>query len=145
MNNLTILNKDIKNFLEFLDKLEITNGRASRGRSKLIKLISRKFDEYQEEIAEIRMPYFEKDKDGKPLVDGNYYVFKKDVNKNELNKLLTELGNDEAIVDYSEYAQKMEELYHFLEDLSMPLKETDAGVYDIIMDSFEESFDRGGE
>lgn len=142
MFELKMINKDLSSYIEFLNKLEITNGRASRGRTKLIKLLVAKADEYSADIESIRDPYFKKDEKGELIVEGDHYIFKDPSKKTEVNSKLRDLGNDEVVVNYNEYSQKMKELYQFLTGINTALKETDAGCYDALMDSFERDFEK---
>ena len=68
-------NADLVPVGNFLGKLKL-KGKASRGRTKLIKLLEAKNKEYNEDREEIRDPYFEHDEKGDRVTKDNAYVLK---------------------------------------------------------------------
>lgn len=137
-------NKDIIPTANFLGDLKLTN-KASRGRTKLIKLLDKKQQEMQEDLNELRDQFFKKDDKGEFIIqkDNNgdqFYVYIDDSKKVEHQKEVLDIENEEAVINVEEYQQKIKNLYEALEDLNKELSNQDAVIYDTLMDKLDEIF-----
>lgn len=120
-------------------------GKASRGRTKLIKLIEEKIKEYNEERDSVRDPYFQVDDKGEKIVKDKKYVLK-DVSKGkELDKELADLAAETVGIEFTEYSEKFKALYEELNNYGYELSNADAVLYDMILDKFDKSFEKVGE
>lgn len=137
-------NADLVPVGNFLGKLKL-KGKASRGRTKLIKLLGAKNKEYNEDREEIRDPYFEHDDKGERVIKDNAYVLKDSTKGADLNKELVALAKEEAVVEFTEYSEKFQALYDALNAYSYELADADATLYDLLMDELENNFEKEGK
>ena len=120
-------------------------GKASRGRTKLIKLIEEKNKEYNEERDTVRDPYFQVDDKGEKIVKNNKYVLK-DISKGkDLDKELADLAEEIVGIEFTEYSEKFKALYDALNNYDYELSDTNAVIYDLILDKFEKNFEKEGK
>ncbi len=118
-------------------------GKASRGRSKLQKAAMAKAQEFNDDREEIRLPYFEKGDDGKPvIVNNNEFVFIDPSKKQELEDKLKDLDEEVNGIEFVEYSEKLEAFYKALEAYNKPLQGQMAEVYDDILDELEQAFSK---
>lgn len=132
-------NADLVPVGNFLGKLKL-KGKASRGRTKLIKLLEAKNKEYNEDREEVRDPYFEHDDKGKRVTKDNAYVLKDPTKGADLNKELVDLAKEDAVIEFTEYSDKFRALYDALNAYSYELADADATLYDLLMDELENNF-----
>lgn len=120
-------------------------GKASRGRTKLIKLIEEKNKEYNEERDTVRDPYFQVDDKGEKIVKDNKYVLK-DISKGkDLDKELTDLAEETVGIEFTEYNEKIKALYDALNNYNYELSNADAAIYDLLLDKLEENYEKEGK
>jgi hypothetical protein len=134
-------NADLVPVGNFLGKLKLKK-KASRGRTKLIKLLEAKNKEYNEDREEIRDPYFEHDDKGERVTKDNAYVLKDLTKGADLNKELTELAKEKAVVEFTEYSEKFQALYDALTNYQYELADADAVLYDLVLDELENNFEK---
>lgn len=146
MNKTTIKfkNQEITPIANFLGDLKLTN-KASRGRTKIIKLLDKKQQEMQGDLDKLRDQFFKKDDNGEFVIQkddngGQFYVYIDDSKKVEHQKEVLDIENEEAVINVEEYQQKIKNLYKALEDLDKELSNQDAVVYDTLMDKLDEIF-----
>lgn len=132
---LTFKNAELVPVANFLGGLSLKN-KASRGRTKLIKFISNKNDEYNEERSEALDPYF-KDKELLKDADGN--IDKE--NEAKATKVASEIEAETAVIEFTEYSDKMKALYESIVEYPSEFDGTDAAIYDLLMDQFEAVFE----
>lgn len=132
---LTFKNMEVVPVANFLNGLNLKN-KASRGRTKLIKLLSAKNDEYNDDRKEVSDPYF---KDGELLKDADGNVDKE--NEAKARKVLNEIEQETSIIDFTEYSDKLKVLYESIIDYPNDFSDTDAVIYDLLMDQFELVFE----
>lgn len=125
----------------FLGGLELYS-KASRGRSTLVNKMSLKNEEFQKDAEEIRKEYFKVDEDGRFLTEKNsqgqdIYVFKDPTKESDYRQEMSELGNEKAVLNFTEYSEKLKSLYKALEDYPKPFTNSDAAAYNVIMDEFD--------
>lgn len=136
MKTLGFKNYELAPVGNFLGELKL-KARASRGRSKLLKLISDKNKEYNEEIDDVRKKYFETDENGDLKVENDNYVLKKGGDTSKLNTELQELMNEKSVIDCTEYLEKFNALCQELLDYPYELDNQAALIYDLLMDKLE--------
>lgn len=141
IKTLTFKNAELAPVGNFLGTLSLKN-KASRGRTKLIKFISTKNDEYNEDRKEALEPFF---KDGELLKDAAGNVDQE--NNAKAAKVAAEIEAEPAVIEFTEYSDKMKALYEAISDYSGELSDTDATIYDLLMDQLESAFEneKGGE
>lgn len=137
-------NADLVPTGNFLAGLKL-KGKASRGRTKLIKLLEAKNKEYNEDREEIRDPYFLHDDKGSRVTKDNKYVLKDETKGADLNKELADLAKEKAVIEFTEYSEKLQALYEALANYDYELSNTDAVVYDLVMDELENNFEKEGK
>ncbi|MCP0886922.1 DUF1617 family protein [Ligilactobacillus sp. WILCCON 0076] len=134
-------NADLVPVGNFLAGLKL-KGKASRGRTKLIKLLEDKNKEYNEDREEIRDPYFEHDDKGERVTKDNAYVLKDKTKEKDLNKELIDLANENSKIEFTEYSEKFKALYDGLNNYDYELSNTDAALYDLVLDQLENNFEK---
>ena len=132
---LTFKNSELVGIGNLLVGLNLKN-KASRGRSKLVKLLVSKNDEYSGDRKEALDPYF---KDGKLLEDKDGNV--DEDNKAKAGTVALEIENELAVIEFTEYSEKMKALFDALTDYPSDFSNQDAIIYDLIMDQFEAAFE----
>ncbi|WP_424349584.1 DUF1617 family protein [Latilactobacillus sp. 5-91] len=132
---LTFKNNELLPTANFLNDLNLKN-RASRGRTKLIKLIAAKNSEYVDERKEALDPYF---KDGELLKGPDDKV--DETNAAKANEVASEIEAEPAVIEFTEYSDKLKALYESIVDYPDDLNDQDALLYDILMDQFEAVFE----
>lgn len=125
----------------FLGSLKLKN-MASLGRSKLIKLIVAKNEDYQNDLNEIRNQYFEKNENGefKTEKDSNKLVFKDESLKDEADQQIHAISDDVAVISIAEYSNKFKKLYEALQNYEGEFSNQDALLYELVMDVFDQCF-----
>lgn len=132
---LTFKNAELAPVGNFLATLSLKN-KASRGRTKLIKFISTKNDEYNEDRKEALEPFFE---DGELLKDAAGNIDQE--NNTKAAKVAAEIEIEPAVIEFTEYSDKMKALYEAISDYSGEFSDTDAAIYDLVMDQLESVFE----
>lgn len=128
-------NKDMVAVGNFLGTLNLKS-KASRGRSKLVKLLMVKIDEYNDDRKEALDPYFKdgellKDKDGKNLPE----------NEENAKKIVEEMESETAVIEFTEYSEKLKALYEAIVDYPGEFNGVDGMAYDLLMDQLEMVFE----
>lgn len=110
MKKLTIKNKDLVPVFAFLQSLNL-KGKATRGRTQLLKRVEEKSKEFNEELTEINTLYFKKDEDDEFIVNNGVYEFIDKKKKKEANEKVKELHEEEVEILFGEYSTKLEYLF----------------------------------
>ena len=136
---LTFKNKDMVAVGNLLGTLNLKS-KASRGRSKLVKLLMAKIDEYNEDRKEALDPYFKdgellKDEDGNALPD----------NAKKAKKIVDEMEAETAVIEFTEYSEKLKALYEAIIDYPGEFNGVDGMAYDLLMDQLELVFENETE
>ncbi|HEQ4471885.1 TPA: DUF1617 family protein [Streptococcus pyogenes] len=138
--DLTLKNKDLNTFYSVLDKIKITNMRANRGRAKLLAKVVDKINEYAKDEADIIDLYALKNKDGKFVIDEHKNIKIEDPKKiDELNDLLTELGNEDITIKGHEYSKRFIDFLEYLAESEDEFTSSEIILIDNILEQFEES------
>lgn len=130
-----IKNSDVNGLAEFLAK-ETLGGRASRMRTKFLKLLNEAVNEVEGFRKEILEKHSKKDSEGKAVIEGNSYVLKDPL---AFGKEYAELMNEDFIVDETE--SKREVLQHIkriLDNTSAEFEGVQAFQYDQWCEAFED-------
>ena len=137
-------NRELAPIANFLGDIKLA-GKASRGRTKLVKLLAEKSEDFQADMDDLKEKYFAKNDDGNyqsQEIDGEeYYVYANPDDKQKHVKEVEEINEDEAVITISEYKDKMKALYDALNNSEVELSNQDALVYDTIMDQLDECFE----
>lgn len=134
-----IKNGEITAYVEFLQKLNLKS-RASRGRTKLIKLLEKKIDEFNADLNSVRDEFFKKDDKGHFIQDDNgKLVIKDGVSVGEAQAEADKLTNENAVILLDEYEQQIKAMYQALDEYDGELSGTDATIYDDLMEKLEQA------
>lgn len=133
-----IKNGEITAYVDFLQKLNLKS-RASRGRTKLIKLLEKKIDEFNMDLNSLRDEYFQKDDQGQFIQENGRLVVKDGVSVGEAQAEADKLTNENAVILLDEYEQQIKAMYQALDEYDGELSGTDATIYDDLMDKLEQS------
>lgn len=134
-----IKNGEITAYVEFLQKLNLKS-RASRGRTKLIKLLDKKIDEFNADLNSVRDEFFKKDDKGHFVQDDNgKLVIKDGVSVGEAQAEADKLTNENAVILLDEYEQQIKAMYQALDEYDGELSGTDATIYDDLMEKLEQA------
>lgn len=134
-----IKNGEITAYVEFLQKLNLKS-RASRGRTKLIKLLDKKIDEFNADLNSVRDEFFKKDDKGHFVQDDNgKLVIKDGVSVEEAQAEADKLTNENAVILLDEYEQQIKAMYQALDEYDGELSGTDATIYDDLMEKLEQA------
>lgn len=132
-----IKNGEITAYADFLQKLNLKS-RASRGRTKLIKLLEKKIDEFNMDLNSLRDEYFKKDNQGQFIQENGKLVVKDGVSVEEAQAEADELNNENAVILLDEYEHQIKAMYQALDEYDGELSGTDATIYDDLMDKLEQ-------
>lgn len=128
---LKIINGSIQSVVEYLPKLRL-KGRENRGKQKLLKKASEKFQEFYSDVQEVKSENPD------------------DTEKQ--NEELQTLLKENIVLDMTEYVQYMKPLYDALLDYPHeintdrePGKPADAAIHDYLIDVLEDGFDEEGD
>ena len=134
-----IKNGEITAYVEFLQNLNLKS-RASRGRTKLIKLLDKKIDEFNADLNSVRDEFFKKDDKGHFVQDDNgKLVIKDGVSVGEAQAEADKLTNENAVILLDEYEQQIKAMYQALDEYDGELSGTDATIYDNLMEKLEQA------
>lgn len=142
---LTFKNEELAAIGNFLGTLSLKN-KASRGRTKLIKLISAKNDEYIEDRKDALEPFIKKDEAGNSVegdTPGSVVLIEEKTG--EANAAINEIDNESAVIEFTEYSEKMKALYDDIADYPTEFSNQDAAAYDLLMDQLESAFENETE
>lgn len=138
--DLTLKNKDLNTLYSVLDKIKITNMRTNRGRAKLLAKVVDKIKEYAKDEADIIDLYALKNKDGKFVIDEQKNIKIEDPTKiDELNDLLTELGNEDITIKGHEYSKRFIDFLEYLAESEDEFTSEEIVLVDKILEQFEAS------
>lgn len=136
-----IKNKEIMCAISFLRNV-VAKGKTSLARSQAIVLLERKEKEFTEDRKLIIEEHAEKDTDGKPITnDDGTYKLSPESNK-EAGKAITELFEEEAVIQYGEYTSKLNDLEKFLNEYDSDVSGDDAQGFFALVTAFENKEDK---
>ena len=127
--------------ISFLRNL-VAKGKTSLARSQAIVLLERKEKEFTDDRKMIIEEYAEKDSDGKPITnDDGTYQLTSEGNQNA-GKAITELLEEDAVIQYGEYTSKLNDLEKFLNDYDGDVSGDDAQGFFALVTAFENKEDK---
>lgn len=130
-------NGELNPYINFLQNLEL-KAKASRGRTKLIKLLDAKVKEFNDDFQAIRNEFFQKDNNGKFIEDKDKNLIVKDgLTKDDAQKAADELSKEKAIVIIDEYLEQIKAMYEALNDYEQAFDGVDATLYDNLLDQLD--------
>ena len=134
---LTLKNNELAPAINFLSGLELAP-KASRCRSKLIKKLMEKYEEFSEDEKNLFEKYGERDDDGELVKTGekNYKLVPETAKECLAEQQL--LIDEEVMISLDEIKEKVKYLVSKLDKLDVKLAGNDAVIYDVIMDKLEE-------
>ncbi|HEP7750435.1 TPA: DUF1617 family protein, partial [Streptococcus pyogenes] len=136
--DLTLKNKDLNTLYSVLDKIKVTNMRANRGRAKLLAKVVDKIKEYAKDEGDLIDLYAQKDKDGKFVIDERKNIKLADPTKiDELNDLLSELGNEDITIKGHEYSKCFIDFLEYLAESEDEFTSDEIIIIDNILEEFE--------
>lgn len=136
MSTLKFKNGDLASIRKFLSDARLS-GKASRGRSKLLKLLAKKEQELNDDLKDVRKPYLILDDNGEPLIENNNVKFKDEEAREKATADIVELFDEKAVIDITEYQDKLHALYDALNGYEYDLSGDDANAYDLLLDELE--------
>lgn len=130
-------NGELNPYINYLQNLEL-KAKASRGRTKLIKLLDAKVKEFNDDFQAIRNEFFQKDNNGKFIEDKDKNLIVKDgLTKDDAQKAADELSKEKAIVIIDEYLEQIKAMYDALNDYEQAFEGVDATLYDNLLDQLD--------
>lgn len=136
MNTVTFKNGELSIIKNFLNGIKV-RGKASRGRSKLLKLLAKKEQELNDDLNDVRKPYLILGDNGEPLIEDNNVKFKDEEAREKVTAEIIELFDEKAVIDITEYHDKLHALYDALNEYEYDLSGDDANAYDLLLDELE--------
>lgn len=136
MNTVTFKNGELSVIKNFLNSIKVSR-KASRGRSKLLKLLAKKEQELNDDLNDVRKPYLILGDNGEPLIEDNNVKFKDEEAREKATAEIIELFGEKAVIDITEYHDKLHALYDALNEYEYDLYGDDANAYDLLLDELE--------
>lgn len=136
----TIKNKDLTTLMTVLEKIEVRNMKANRGRAKLSTHTAKKLNEYLQDETDILKEYVEVAENGAFKRDntGNLVLIESG-NLQEVNELLAELQDEEAVIKGGEYSKRYLDFLEFLSEYDGELTLAEIELVDNLLEQYEAS------
>lgn len=136
----TIKNRDLTTLMAVLEKVEVRNMKANRGRAKLSAHAATKLDEYLQDETDILKEYVEVAENGTFKRDntGNLVLIEP-CNLQEVNELLAELQDEEAVIKGGEYSKRYLDFLEFLSEYDGELTLAEIELVDNLLEQYEAS------
>ena len=129
-----IKNSEINGLAEFLAS-EKLGGKASRMRTKFLKLLNEAIIETEEFRKELLEKYSKNDDEGNALIENNSYVLE---DAEAFNKEFTELMLEDFVIDETESKKEvLQHIRHILENTETEFEGVKAFQYDQWCEAFE--------
>ncbi|WCZ55029.1 hypothetical protein [Latilactobacillus phage TMW 1.2272 P1] len=109
-------------------------------------MISAKNDEYNEDRKETLEPFIKKDEAGNNVegdTPGSVVLIEEKTG--EANAAIKEIDEESAVIEFTEYSEKMKALYEAIVDYPTEFSNQDAAAYDLLMDQLESAFENETE
>lgn len=138
MDKIKVKNSELKPYMQFLQNLEL-RGKASRGRSKVVKALDERNVEYLKDVEAIQKEHFKTDDNGNLIADENGNLTPNNESSAvEAQKEVEELLEESSIIDLSNYPEQITAFIKELDDYDKQFSNAEATMYDEIMSKFEE-------
>ncbi|MFT8933581.1 MAG: DUF1617 family protein [Liquorilactobacillus nagelii] len=141
---LTFKNYEIIIVANTLGNFDLKN-KGSRGRNKLIKRLAEKAKEYNNDLEDIKKPYYKKNKKGEMIVKDNKYIPLDGANLEKLKEEIKEYNDETVSINFTEYSEQYKALWKQLGVYEKELKGVEAEVYDIVLDQLDAAFENDKE
>ncbi|KZD92850.1 hypothetical protein FBR4_2467 [Lactiplantibacillus plantarum] len=156
-NTIEFKNSELTGLANVLGGFKL-KGKASLGRTVLIRKFAKKQEEINDDLVEIQKKYFDTNEDGSlrvlkdsegKLIPKSEFADKVDPNKlsakaaKELDNEINDLNNEVSIIDFSEYSPRFKALKDALENYPYELESDSAIVYERVYDQLEQAFNKG--
>jgi hypothetical protein len=141
---LTFKNYEIIIVANTLGNFDLKN-KGSRGRNKLIKRLAEKAKEYNNDLEDIKKPYYKKNKKGEMIVKNNEYIPLDGANLEKLKEEVKEYNDETVSINFTEYSEQYKALWKQLGAYEKELKGVEAEVYDIVLDQLDTAFENDKE
>lgn len=137
MKTIKIKNIETGQIFNFLQNLGL-KGKASRGRTQLMKRLDEKNKEFLDDLTELQKEYFKTDENGDLISDENGKLTPLgEAEEREAVEKATELQQEVVEINFGEHSSKYEALFGALDELDVPLVGQQAELYDTLMDAYE--------
>ena len=137
MKTIKIKNSSTAPIHNFLNGIALT-GKASRGRTQLMKRLDEKNKEFLDDLTELQKEYFKTDKNGDLISDENGTLTPLgEAEAREAEEKAAELQQEVVEINFGEYSSKYEALFGALDELDVPLVGQQAELYDTLMNAYE--------
>ncbi|MCQ9211811.1 MULTISPECIES: DUF1617 family protein [unclassified Streptococcus] len=135
---LTLKNKDLTTLMTVLEKVEVRNIKANRGRAKLSAHAAIKLNEYLQDETDILKEYVEVTENGTFKRDdtGNLVLLESSKLK-EVNDLLDELRAEEVVIKGGEYSKRYLDFLEFLSEYDGELALAEIELVDNLLEQYE--------
>ncbi|MGT2964210.1 DUF1617 family protein [Streptococcus acidominimus] len=135
---LTLKNKDLTTLMTILEKVEVRNMKANRGRAKLSAHAASKLNEYLQDETEILKEYVAVTENGTFKRDETGNLIMIDPGKmQEVNELLNELRDEEVVIKGGEYSKRYLDFLEFLSEYDGELTLGEVELVDQLLDQYE--------
>lgn len=127
-----------------LENIELQNGKARRGKGKLMKQLFERNKEFVEEQNELKKQYFKFDEEKNKFEEdeNNVLIQLDDSKKDEAKKELEDHLDEEVEISFVEHSTKLKALYDALSnDEFTGKKELNDIAFDNLMDALDETFE----
>lgn len=104
------------------------------------RLLCNTIERYNEVLAklnDVRKPYLILGDNGEPLIEDNNVKFKDEEAREKATAEIIELFDEKAVIDITEYHDKLHALYDALNEYEYDLSGDDANAYDLLLDELE--------
>lgn len=113
--------------------IPVVNSKTNRGKFKLLTLIKKKVDEYQDDLDKILQKYALKDAEGNFLPGQNGKKYKIPEDTKEADEELKELQKETVTIVYGEYSNRIKDIVDFLDSYEGQLDgKTGEGIYTLL-------------
>ncbi len=103
----------------------------------MLKLLAKKEQELNDDLNDVRKPYLILGDNGEPLIEDNNVKFKDEEAREKVTAEIIELFDEKAVIDITEYHDKLHALYDALNEYEYDLSGDDANAYDLLLDELE--------
>ena len=132
---LKIRNEELVDVIAFLEGFEL-QPKVSRVRTKLVKLIRVKIDEFYKDEVDLLQRFGKKDEEGNLVQDnGNFSLLPETAA--EYHKEKADLLNEDSVIDVAELHDKLPLLIGGLEDSEVKVSGKDAEALELVLELLE--------
>lgn len=141
---ITLKNSEIALLYTAIERLEIRQMTANRGRAKLLSRLRDKYKEYHEYEQTLLSDYVEVDDEGNycKADDGNY-MLKEPGKLSELNSQLSEWATEKIVIQSGEYGRFYTAFLDFLSEVDEVFSTDEIILLDRILEEYETTTEKG--